>query len=170
MLQIRRNVFETNSSSSHSITINNDALVSNEIPIVEDWEICDGEPTMLVELDGFCSWCDHESQMEKLAYLIMQIAYILDLEYANGWYGSKEDIEVAREKLYESDEFKELEDIICDYAGCKHIRLREDTEGYIDHDSVVEDIHELKTWDIPYGGYLTLVYGADTYIHFEHNG
>ena len=32
------------------------------------------------------------------------------------------------------------------------------------------DIEELKNWDIPYGGYLALVYGADTYIHFEHNG
>lgn len=170
MIQIRRNVFETNSSSSHSITISDDNLVANKIPIVEDWNICDGEPTMLVELNGFCGWCDHESQMEKLAYLIMQIAYILDLEYANGWYGSKEEIEEAREKLYESEEFKELEDTVCEHAGCKHIRLYENTEGYIDHDSVCSDMWELKNWDIPYGGYVTLVYGADTYIHFEHNG
>lgn len=170
MLNKRLTVFETNSSSTHSITITNETLVPNEIPIVEDWDICDGEPTMLVELNGFCGWCDHESQMEKLAYLIMQIAYILDLKYANGWYGSKKEIEEAREKLYESEEFKELENYVCDYAGCKHLRLREGTEGYIDHDSVVSDIDELKNWDIPYGGYLTLVYGADTDIHFEFNG
>lgn len=170
MIKVRRGVFETNSSSSHSITINDSNLVANEIPIEQDWEICDGEPTMMVELNGFCGWCDHDTQMEKLAYVIMQIAYILNLEYANGWYGSKEEIEEAREKLYESEEFKELEDLVCDHAGCKHLRLREDTEGYIDHDSVVSDIDELKNWDIPYEGYLALIYGADTYIHFEHNG
>jgi len=170
MIKVRRNVFETNSSSSHSITIKNDSLVANEIPIEEDYDICDGEPTMMVELNGFCGWENHETQMEKLAYIIMQIAYILNLESANGFYGSKEEIEDAREKLYESEEFKELEDIICDHAGCKHIRLRDDTEGYIDHDSVCYNIEELKNWDIPYGGYLALVYGADTYIHFEHNG
>ena len=170
MIHIRRNVFETNSSSSHSITITDPRLVDNQIPIVEDWDICDGEPTMLVELNGFCGWCDHESQMEKLAYLIMQIAYILDLTYANGGYGSKEGIEEAREKLYASEEFKELEDLVCDHSGCKHLRLREGTEGYIDHGSVVVDIDELKNWDIPYGGYLALIYGADTYIHFERNG
>ena len=169
-IQIRRNVFETNSSSSHSITITNDSLVPNDIPIVEDWDICDGEPTMIVELNGFCGWCNHDTQMEKLAYIIMQIAYALDLDYADGWYGNKEQIEADREKLYESDAFKELEDLICDHAGCKHIRLREGTEGYIDHESVCHDIDELKNWDIPYGGYLALVYGADSYIHFEHNG
>ena len=170
MIQVRRGVFETNSSSSHSITINDSNLVANEIPIEQDWEVCDGEPTMMVELNGFCGWDNHETQMEKLAYIIMQIAYILDLYHANGFYGSPEEIKEAREKLYESEEFKELEDIICDHAGCNHIRLREDTEGYIDHDSVCADIDELKNWDIPYGGYLALVYGADTYIHFEHNG
>lgn len=170
MKQIRRNVFETNSSSSHSITINDDNLVANKIPIEQNWEVCNGEPTMMVELNDFCGWDNHETQMEKLAYIIMQIAYILDLYHANGFEGSREEIKEAREKLYESEEFKELEDSICDHAGCRHIRLREDTEGYIDHESVCCNIEELKNWDIPYGGYLPLVYGADTCIHFEHNG
>ena len=170
MLNKRLNVFETNSSSSHSITITDNLLVDNEIPIVEDWDICDGQPTMLVDLNGFCGWCDHDTQMEKLAYVIMQIAYILDLYHANGWYGSKEEIEEARETLYETEEFKELEDLVCEHAGCKHVRLREGTEGYIDHDSVVSDIDELKNWYIPYEGYLALIYGADTNIHFEFCG
>lgn len=170
MKKVRQNVFETNSSSSHSITIKDDYLVPNEIPVEQDWEICNGEPTMMVELNGFCGWDNHKTQMEKLAYIIMQIAYILDLSHANGFYGSPEEIKEAREKLYESDEFKELEDAICEHAGCKHIRLYENTEGYIDHESVCSNMDELKNWDIPYGGYVTLVYGADTYIHFEHNG
>lgn len=170
MIQIRRNVFETNSSSTHSVTIIDGTLVPNEIPIVEDWDICDGEPTILVELNGFCGWCNHDTQMEKLAYVIMQIAYILDLYHANGWYGSKEEIEEAREKLYETDEFKELEGLICEHAGCKHVRLREGTEGYIDHESVCVSIDELKNWDIPCGSYLALVYGNCSTIHFEFNG
>ena len=170
MVKVRHNVFETNSSSSHSVTITDGRLVPNEIPIEQNWNVCDGEPTMMVELNGFCGWDNHETQMEKLAYIIMQIAYILDLHHANGFYGSPEEIAEAREKLYESDEFKELEEIICDHAGCKHIRLVDDTEGYIDHDSVCVDMYELKEWDIPCEGYLGLVYGADSYIHFEFNG
>ena len=170
MKQIRRNTFETNSSSTHSISICGDELIPNEIPIEQDYAMCNGKPTMMVYLNEFCCWNNHESQMEKLAYIILQIAYILNLPDADGFYGSKSEIEESREKLYASEEFKELEDIIGSYAGCKHIRIEEDSSGYIDHDSVCSDMQELKEWDLDGKGYLALVYGKYSCIHFEFNG
>lgn len=172
MRQIRRNVFETNSSSSHSLSVSDTSLVLNDMPIVENWDMCDGEPTLMVELTGFCSMYDHDSQNDKLAYLIEQIAYITDNEYANGWYGSIAECEAARERLYETEEFKELEDEICNYVGCKHLRIRSHSSGYIDHDSVMSDIEDLKLYDIPScaGGYAGFVFACDSNVHFEFNG
>lgn len=169
MINVRRGVFETNSSSSHSVTIADSTWVPSEFKIVEDWDICDGEPTILVDLVGFCSWYDHETQNDKLAYLVEQIAYITDNYYALSWYGNEEEQREAKERLYDSEEFKELEDEICDHAGCKHIRIKEDSSGYIDHDSVCNTIEELKNYDLP-GSYTSFVFGADSYVHFEHNG
>ena len=169
MIQVRRNVFETNSSSSHSVTIVDDTLVDSELEVVEDWDICDGEPTILVDLVGFCSWYDHESQNDKLAYLVEQIAYITDNYRALCWYGTSAEQEEAKERLYDSDEFRELEDAICDHAGCKHIRIKDGAEGYIDHDSVCDTIEELKNYDLP-GSYISFVFGIDSYVHFEFNG
>lgn len=169
MIKVRRNVFETNSSSSHSVTVVDSTLVKSDLEVVEDWNICDGEPTILVDLVGFCSWYDHESQNDKLAYLVEQIAYITDNYHALCWYGTDEEQREAKERLYDSDEFKELEEEICDYVGCSHIRIKENASGYIDHDSVCLSIDELKQHDLPCG-YVTFVFGADSYVHFEHNG
>lgn len=169
MIKVRHNVFETNSSSCHSVTIVDRTLVASDLEVVEDWDICNGEPTILVDLVGFCSWYDHQSQNDKLAYLVEQIAYITDNEYALGWYGNEEEQREAKERLYESEEFKELEDVICDHAGCKHIHIKEGASGYIDHDSVCCSIEELKNYDLP-GSYVSFVFGADSYVHFEHNG
>lgn len=169
MIKIRRNVFETNSSSCHSVTIDASRLLPCELEIVEDYDICDGEPTIMVELVGFCSWWDHESQNDKLAYLVEQIAYITDNYDALDSWGDTDRCEAARERLYASDEFQALEDEICSYAGCKHIRINPDSSGYIDHESVCVSIDELEQHDLG-GSYSSLVFGADSYVHFEFNG
>ena len=169
MITIRRNVFETNSSSTHSVTITDSTLMPSEFEIKRDWDICDGEPYISVDLVGFCSF-PVDSQNDKLAYLVEQIAYLTGNYLALGWYGSKEENEAARQALYDTEEFKELESAICDYAGCKHIRINTATEGYIDHDSVVADMNELLQYDVPYQGLAALVFGKDTYVYFEFCG
>ena len=169
MFSIRRNVFETNSSSTHSVTISYSDLLPPQLEVVEDWDICDGEPTILVTLDEFCSWCDHDSQNSKLAYLIQQIAYITENEYAMCWYGTSEEQEEDKNNLYNSEEYKELESEICDYVGCKHIRIKDGCSGYIDHDSVCMSISDLKYDDLGCE-YTRFVFGAGCYVHFEFNG
>ena len=167
MRKIRYNVFETNSSSTHSVCITNPFLVLNELPIVNDWRYCDGEDTILVDLEGFCSYCDHKSQMEKMAYVILQLVYITDNSDAIGYYDCDDDL---LEKFYETEEFKEFENDICEYVGCKHVRINRETGGYIDHESVIYDIDELKNWDLNGFGYVGFIYAADSYVHFEHIG
>ena len=53
--------------------------------------------------------------------------------------------------------------------GCDHIRINTDSEGYIDHESVMYSICELRDYDLG-GSYKSFVFGKDTYVHFEHNG
>lgn len=168
MIQVRRNVFETNSSSTHSVCISNPELVPSTLNIVEDWDICNGEPTILVELEGFCGGGSRTDQNSKLAYLILQLMYLTGNSSANGWYCSGEELVQAREEFYDTEEFKELEDAICEHAGCKHIRIAPGSEGYIDHDSVVYELYELK--DECQQSYESLVFGKDSDVWFEFNG
>jgi hypothetical protein len=166
MIQTRRNVFETNSSSSHSITIADSALMPSEFEVTVD---DNGDDVIYVDLVDFCS-SDHESQNDKLAYLIEQIAYITNNEYALNFYGSIEENEEAQEALYHTTEFLELEDQICAYADCKHIRINPRSEGYIDHDSVVDSLSEWEWFGIDIDSYLTFVFAKDSWVHFEFNG
>lgn len=173
MKQIRRNVFETNSSSSHSLSFTNTSLVPNEMEIVGySWEY-EVDDVILVPLQGFCGEWDNSSQYEKLAYLILQLGYITKHDYEVGnlyFHGSKEERIKALNDFYYTDEFMELESAICEHAGCKHVRIDLNTDGYIDHDSVASDMDELR-YNFMYGySYVDLVFGADTNVHFEFLG
>lgn len=169
MIQIRRNVFETNSSSTHSVSITNPELVPSELTVVEDYDICDGDATVVVRLEGFCGGGSRTEQESKLAYLILQLMYLTGNSRACGWYCSNsEEVEQAREEFYNTDEFEELETEICQYVGCKHLRVYPGSEGYIDHDSVVYDLYELK--DECHQSYANLIFAKDSDVWFEFNG
>ena len=164
MRKIRRNVFETNSSSSHSVTIGNHTCEDSYLEIEEYCDKGDYEPTIIIDTEGFCGFADHDTQQEKLAYLMQQIAYI------NGFsdiFWNSENLEEQLEDYYDCDDFRELEEEICDYTGAKHLRFG-NLDGYIDHDSVVYDIYELK--DEIGGDYCNFVFSSDSYVHFEFNG
>ena len=76
MKQIRKGVFETNSSSTHSVTIGKGNTVPSELEIIEYCDIGDYEDTIIIDTVGFCGMYDHQSQSDKLAYIMQQIAYI----------------------------------------------------------------------------------------------
>lgn len=167
MLQIRRNVFETNSSSSHSVSVCSNKLVPSQLTIVDDDWKYDFKKTILVDLVGFCGGGDHTSQNDKLAYLILQIAYILNLKESCIGYSSCYEEEL--ETLYATEEFKELEAEICEYAGAELLRINPDNGGYIDHESVCDSMEELKLRDLN-SGYTTFVFSENSYVYFEFNG
>ena len=164
MKQIRKGVFETNSSSTHSVTIGKGITVPSELEITEYCDIGDYEDTIIIDTEGFCGFCDHDTQQEKLAYLMQQIAYMngySDLFWRSG------NIEEQLEEYYDCDNFRELEEAVCEYTGAKHLRFGE-LDGYIDHDSIIYDIYELK--DEIGGDYVNFIFDPDSYVHFEFNG
>ena len=168
MIQVRRNVFETNSSSSHSVTVCSTNLVPSQLNVVDDDWKYDYKKTILVDLVGFCGDGDHVSQNDKLAYLILQISYILDLrDSCIGYYGCYEE-ELTH--LYESEEFKELESEICEYVGADILRINTDTGGYIDHESVCYSMQDLKCNDLRGYSYASFVFSEDSSVYFEFNG
>lgn len=164
MIQIRTNVFETNSSSSHSVSVGKHTCEDSYLEIAEYCGKGDYEPTIIVDTVGFCGFEDHATQHEKLAYLMQQIAYI------NGFsaiFWRPENLEEQLEEYYDCENFRELEYEICEYTGAKHLRFG-CLDGYIDHDSVLYDIYELK--DEIGGDYINFIFSPDSYVHFEFNG
>jgi hypothetical protein len=135
---IRRGVFETNSSSTHSITIGSDTDLLGFSPNTPDNGI-------EIRPDYF-GW-NHEiyrSVESRLSYILI---------YIRDWSGDK------HEKFTQV-----LTNVVNDHTGAVYIKLIEDEEedGYIDHQSVeyqnyhylFEDPSVLKTFLFSKDGYV----------------
>ena len=160
MIQIRRNVFETNSSSTHSVTWRFDGLTDPKLLELDE------EGFLRVFMEGYCSACYYDDLRYKLGYLMQLCGYTNDI-YLNA-YG--EELKENLELLYDCDDFKDLEAVIIDYIGyhCKGIRFNEDSSyGYIDdghdYDSINEFLDENCT-DI-----INFVFGGAV-LHYNYNG
>lgn len=173
MRSIRRNTFETNSSSSHSISIIDSTLVDSELNMVDTWELdyCDdldyNKQYVLIDFHEYCGWDDHESQEDRLALCIQQLVAELGLDF---WCVSNEEWHENIKKLYESEKFQEISDEIASYIGshCGGVRIRELSEGYIDHDSdygSYDNFMQYNCLDL-----VNFVFAKKAKAHFEFNG
>lgn len=126
--QIRKNVFETNSSSVHSLVIAKEGREKSELRVNADGEI-------EVEFGSFGTNFElFFSQDEKLSYLIT-CCYYLTREW---------DIEA----IYENWNFRQIEDVICKYTGAKRIKILNHVDPEIDHQSIPYDgIEIINVWD-----------------------
>lgn len=116
MRQIRKNVFETNSSSVHTLQISNDGLEPSELKLNKDGNI-------EVEFGEFGKdYRIYNTQYEKLQYLISFIAYNYSYYY-------------DLDDLYENYDYSEVRDAICEYTGANDIVIVGETQPYIDHQS-----------------------------------
>lgn len=131
--QIRRSVFETNSSSVHSITITKDTIDANVMGFN------DGD---LIEVDaGEFGWGveRHRDQYTKLSYLVMMA---LETE------GSECE---TVEQFYETEGFQKINSEIASYCACKGVTVpglkiekhtcknSKGVEGfYIEHDGYID--------------------------------
>lgn len=131
MKKIRKNVFETNSSSVHSITISKDGFEPPDLNIRR--RKVDGEfgNYIIVPLGYFGKdRCLYNTQEEKLSYLLT-ICY-----HCSSFYD--------RDDFMESWEFKELETEICNYVRqfkkCDGILIDERTieDSGIDHQTLTD--------------------------------
>lgn len=135
MKNIRNNVFETNSSSVHSISVSKDGLESSKLSL-------DNNGYVVVGFGNFGSDLQYyNSQIDKLSYLITQ-CYYSNYNYYNDYYWCQ-DIYSAVEESYN---FKCIEDAIKSYINdCSGIKIKRGTIPDIDHQSQGKEI--VDYWD-----------------------
>ena len=125
---IRKGVFETNSSSVHSLVISSDGREPSEFELNEYGEI---------EIDFGDFGKDYNiysSQYEKLSYLITLAYYV-----SHG---------IGVDGVYNHWEFKKIRDAVCKYTGATGIKILYEIDPYIDHQSIPEyEIDIIDIWD-----------------------
>ena len=158
MIQIRNNCFETNSSSTHCIS-----LVKNKIPYSRELSL-DNEGYVTVDLIGFCSNCVYVFPEEKLAYVML--IYAGKNGISLNCYGTE--LREALEEFYKTDDFLALQDsIICKLGpSCKGIRFSADSSwGYID------DSYDARDEFCTYKEYDPIEFIFEDYIlSYEYDG
>jgi len=159
MKQIRRSVFETNSSSTHSITITHRGLANNNMPVDRDGFIH-------TELGEF-GWEveDYDDQASRLSYLVTMLAEKSQIEA--WWHGDKTTKEIATE-IMETREFERLSDEIGRHARCKGVII-DPSEGYIDHQSH-EDYRSFQDFLDECGtDVVEFVFGRGNVVHTDND-
>ena len=131
---IRKNVFESNSSSTHSFSYSNSTY--NDLKVDYDNYYDNYIHTSLGEFGWEIK--DYFSSSAKLDYILLVAANYEDC-YLYSW-----DEEQARNlaKFQESSLFKEIEAVVKEYMDCDGIVLEEYSQGYIDHQSLEYDTFE----------------------------
>lgn len=165
MIQIRHNVFETNSSSSHAISITPTKMlqhfnIETSDLVVDD----DGYVTLCV--NGFCSTDSYYTQADKLTYILQVIAAKNHI-CLNHCGGSKE-FKNSLIQLYNTEEFKMIQDSVIAYLGssCLGIRFDEDYGwGYIDDGyEAVGEFFTYKLYDP-----IEFIF-SDMSLHYHYDG
>jgi hypothetical protein len=156
--QIRDRVFETNSSSSHSVTI--DGAELKDFGLDKD-TIREGVIRVELPCDGYgWEWRRYYKPENKIAYLLLQLQggclpSDFDLPY------DEDHSETFRENDSRTDYFLRT---IEEATGCRVVVTRDAEDvgyGYsIDHDSVGKGLEHLGEAD----EILKLVFGRDSYI------
>lgn len=138
MKQVRRNVFETNSSSSHAISFSNSHHNLDYTQLVPDFNgiihTCFDEFGW-----GYYGFEDTNTAKVKLSYLITQICETNDCP--RPWCCRNYELKEAIDAVMETDDFKELEKDIVSTLKNKGINAEKlvveaTQEGYVDHQSV----------------------------------
>ena len=125
MRKIRRKIFETNSSSVHSLSISKDGREKSYLPTDELGYI-------LADYGSFGKNLEYyNTQGEKLSYLVTCCYYL-------SGYGD----------IYDCYEFQCIEDAVKEYTGAPGIKVREYYEPDIDHQSQPDRYDGIEIIDI----------------------
>ena len=119
MKKIRQNVFETNSSSVHSLVINSEGLEPSNLKIDSETNRID----VTTQYFGK-EYILYNEQEDKLSYIVTYLVTELQNSY--------DDWEVLK-KLKYSYRFTTLEEIIKDYCNCDGINVIINEESGFDH-------------------------------------
>ena len=133
MIQERLSVFETNSSSTHTLTLENRELCPSQLPI-------DKNGYVIITLEDFNCSGTVQTQSEKLAWLILQGCSEAGC-YLSNRYDDTTSTQLHKE-YSDSLVFDRIKNAICEYTGAKGIRFKRGTTGSIDHQSQYSSINE----------------------------
>lgn len=122
--KIRRNVFETNSSSTHSFTYGDGY---NNL-IVDDFDNC-----VHTSLDEF-GWevRTYYGSAKKLDYILLAAANFTNHSF--WWYDGT--FEEELESFKKTEEYQRIEEAVKNVMNCDGIVIEDRAEGYIDHQSL----------------------------------
>lgn len=124
IINVRKNIFETNSSSMHSVSVISKKLQPNEMVLDEDG-------ILHTELGEFgWGYDEYFNQATKLSYLVTIIAmkiYGYCINDESGFYE-------LLEGLKDDSEWIDLVNMLKERTGCKDVVV-DKSDGYIDHQS-----------------------------------
>lgn len=125
IINVRKNIFETNSSSMHSVSVINTDLAESELRINEDGNIH-------VELGTFgWGYDEYFDQYTKLSYLATMC-------FGNVYTGiSENEFEKRMTDLKENPDWKNIVTSVCMHTGCKDVVI-DYSDGYVDHQSLLD--------------------------------
>lgn len=113
--QIRRGVFETNSSSIHSLVISKEGRMKSRLKLNEEGKI-------VVNFGHFGKdYNIYKNQKDKLSYLITCLYYLCGYDV---------------ESIYDSFEFECIQRAVCKYTGATGIIIGTKIKPDIDHESI----------------------------------
>lgn len=148
MFNIRNEIFETNSSSSHALCMNKNDERNYHFYDTDDEDF-------IIFTMGEYGWYgdDCDSPQEKLNYLLTMVVCSLQ---ANS---EAENSEVTVKEIIESDDFKKIDECIRSNTSYSGICFPQDkydyNDGYIDHQSMYSHIDDfLNDWNVSLEDYL----------------
>lgn len=172
--QIRRNVFETNSSSTHSVSVSRNNSQNYESTILNAF-IDEYDNKVHVRFGEF-GWEieDYSFPYEKLQYIVTMLVETEGRSISN------------IDGLFETDGFKMINDAVADYCHCDGIWIDEDLkqdsyewdgktyyyvehEGYIDHQSC-ESYNSVQDFLDDYGLDVTqFIFNDGVIVHTDND-
>ena len=136
---IRQKMYETNSSSVHTLSIDSSGLKPSNLPM-------DEEGYILIDYGSFGKDLEYfKTQFEKLSYLVTCCYYV-----SSGFY---------LDDVYENYSFEQIQRAVCEYTGAKGIKILGKNDPDIDHQSQPED-----DWD-----FVINIFDEEQVINFVFN-
>lgn len=124
-INVRKNIFETNSSSMHSVSVISKKLQHNEM-------VLDKDGILHTELGEFgWGYDEYFDQATKLSYLVTTKAMHLEHE---SYYLDEKEFDELLEDLKDDSEWINLVNMLKERTGCKDVVI-DKSNGYIDHQS-----------------------------------
>ena len=146
-ITMRSNIFETNSSSVHTLVYRNQTLAKPELPINPETNKVIGHFGRFGKDDMY-----YDSQEDKLAYLLTC------LYYNCGW---------SVGNIYDNWVFHDLEIVVDKHCGTNGIEIDYSIDPEIDHQSHPENSWSCALFEMTRGNMENFIFNPDVMLHTD---